>query len=79
MTKLRESLVVVVAAVCLMAVIGGLHAVVLQADGPGGGPCCGNIPSQCEAASVCYDHGYCLDAKNMCQTTTLCQWVACDR
>ena len=44
------------------------------------GTCCGNTPRQCEAASVCYDDGFCLDAINMCNVKDgNCSWIGCSR
>lgn len=72
----RQFIVIVFAALCLVVLVGGVHGVV-SAD-----PCCNNTPRQCEAASLCYDNGFCLDPINMCQTNTVnytCNWVMCKR
>ena len=58
----------------------GVAAVLAAWQLPVEGTCCENTPKQCEAASVCYDNGFCLSALNMCKTSdNKCIWAECDR
>lgn len=78
MKTCRQLLVLSFVAVCLASLVGGVHGVVMASEPAG--PCCNNTPRQCEAASVCYDDGFCVDPTNMCNVHDgKCTWLNCNR
>lgn len=68
----RTNLALCCAAIAVFVGIAATHSV---AQSPG---CCEHIPKQCEAYSMCFENGFCLEEQRCHADSDECHWDPCN-